>query len=263
MLQVIKHIYRFFLNDYNIVILVLINCLITFLLSFNNLILHKYLVIPDLILTFTFLFEMIVKLKVLRWRFFKKRINLFDLILVLLSVIPVFFSASMGQLSFLLVLRVVRVFKCARLFKAIPNYEHLFVNLKIAIRASGGVIIAIFIVIFVVSMILSSLYSSVVPEYFGTPFDSLYSVFRMFTIEGWYEIPDAIANNTSPVIGIITKYFLSVIVLAGGIFGMSFVTSTLTDEMAMDNNDEVLSKIKELNDKIDELNKKLRNTNIM
>ena len=71
----------------------------------------------------------------------------------------------------------------------------------------------------------------------------------MFTIEGWYDIPNAIADNTSPLIGTISKIAFCLIVLIGGMFGMSFVTSSFTDELAVDNNDNVMKELQELKDK--------------
>lgn len=254
----LKKLYSFFLHDNNVTWLIVINCFITFMLSFNNipLYIHDILVNLDLYLTLIFGVEVGIKLKVFGKRFFKKGINIFDLIVISLGILPLFFSAYLERLDFLLVLRTVRIFKCTRLFRAIPNFERLLTNLKIAFRASIGVIVGIFILIFIISIILSSLYSKVVPEYFGNPIESIYTVFRMFTIEGWYDIPNAIADNTSPLIGTISKIAFCLIVLIGGMFGMSFVTSSFTDELAIDNNDNVMKELQELKEMIKEQNKK-------
>lgn len=252
-LKIIKNIYDFFLNDINITWLVVINCIITFLLSFPNIAYHDELVNFDIGLTVIFAIEMGIKLKVFGKHFFKKSINTFDFLLVAISIIPLLTFSWIGRLDYLLVLRGLRIFKCTRLFRAIPNYEHLLVNLKIAFKASIGVIIGIFIMIFIFSIVLSSLYSNVAPEYFSNPFESIYTVFRLFSIEGWYDIPNDIAANTSPIIGTITKYLISGIVLIGGMFGMSFVNSVFVDEMAVDNNENVLKEINELKKLIKEL----------
>ena len=78
----------------------------------------------------------------------------------------------------------------------------------------------------------------------------------MFTIEGWYDIPNAIADNTSPLIGTISKIVFCLIVLIGGMFGMSFVTSSFTDELAVDNNDNVMKELQELKEMIKKQNEK-------
>lgn len=262
-LKIIKTIYSFFLNNNYITWLIVVNCFITFLLAFNSvpLWLHDKLVTTDLILTVLFGIEIAIKVKVYGKRFFKKHINIFDFIIVLISLMPLFFGSYLERMDYLLVLRMVRVFKCTRLFKAIPNYEKLLINLKIAFRASIGVIVGIFILIFIISIMLSSIYSKIAPEYFGNPIESIYTVFRMFTIEGWYDIPNEIAQNTSPLIGTVSKILFCLIVLIGGMFGMSFVTSSFTDELAVDNNDNVMKELQELKKLIQEQNEKFRDNN--
>lgn len=254
-LKIIKTIYHFFLNENAITWLIVINCLVTFLLSFPTMHSHENLVKFDIGLTCVFAIEMIIKLKVYGKYFFKKGINTFDFILVVVSTIPLITFTLFERLDYLLVLRCLRIFKCTRLFRAIPNYERLLINLKIAFKASIGVIAGIFIMIFIISIILSSLYSHIAPEYFGNPLESIYTVFRLFSIEGWYDIPNEIAANTSPMLGTLTKYFISFIVLIGGMFGMSFVNSVFVDEMAVDNNDEVLKEIRDLKDIINKFKK--------
>lgn len=262
-LKIIKSIYSFFLNDNRITWLIVINCFVTFLLAFSSipLWLHDRMVTIDLILTIIFGIEIAVKIKIYGKRFFKKNINIFDFIIVIVSLLPLFFGNYLERMDYLLVLRAVRIFKCTRLFRAIPNYERLLINLKIAFKASIGVIIGIFILIFIISIILSSLYSKIAPDYFGNPIESIYTVFRMFTIEGWYDIPNEIAQNTSPLIGTVSKILFCTIVLIGGMFGMSFVTSSFTDELAVDNNDNVMKELQELKKIIQEQNEKFRNNN--
>lgn len=104
------------------------------------------------------------------------------------------------------------------------------------------------------SMLLTLLFSNVSPEYFGNPFISIYTVFRLLTIEGWYDIPNNISNNYNILISFIIKFIFCLIVIIG-IFSMSFITSLVTDELASDNNDEVLKKLKDIEEKINKINK--------
>ena len=102
-------------------------------------------------------------------------------------------------------------------------------------------------------------YHDLVPEYFGDPLVSLYSVFQMFTVEGWYEIPAAIAEKTDNtwVIGI-TRLYFGLMVLLGGVFGMSMVNAVFVDEMTMDNTDELEDKVDELSKQITEIKELLQ-----
>lgn len=132
-------------------------------------------------------------------------------------------------------MRLTRIFKSLRLFELIPNYKKLLINFKLVVRSCVGILVG-----------LSSLYGNIVPEYFGNPLESIYSVFRLFSIEGWYDIPNAIAEHSSYVVGYLSKFFLACIVLVFGIFGMGFVSSVFIDEVTSDNNDEVLQRLTEL-----------------
>lgn len=81
------------------------------------------------------------------------------------------------------------------------NYKKLLINFKLVVRSCVGILVGLSILIFLLSIILSSLYGNIVPEYFGDPLESIYSVFRLFSIEGWYDIPNAIAEHSSYVVG--------------------------------------------------------------
>ena len=76
-------------------------------------------------------------------------------------------------------------------------------------------------------------------------------------MEGWYEIPDAIAVATSPLIGKISRLYFCILLSAGGIIGMSFINSIFVDAMAEDNNDKVIEHLNRIEKKLEELEKEL------
>ena len=82
---------------------------------------------------------------------------------------------------------------------------------------------------------------------------SLYSIFRLFSVEGWYEIPDAIASHASPLWGFFARCYFSVLMFLGGIIGMSLINSIFVDAMAEDNNDEVLEKLNQIEKQLKEM----------
>ena len=67
------------------------------------------------------------------------------------------------------------------------------------------------------------------PDCFGTPGLALYSTFRMFTIEGWYEIPDMIAKNASEAMAVFARIYFALELFIGGILGMSLINSIFVD----------------------------------
>ena len=118
--------------------------------------------------------------------------------------------------------------------------------MKRALRDSGVVLVAFGVLIILFGLINCSLYREVAPEYFSTPLRSVYSVFRVFTVEGWYEIPDTIASATSPVIGAITRVYFCILLLAFGILGLSLINSVFVDAMVEDNNDDVKAQLERM-----------------
>jgi voltage-gated sodium channel len=93
------------------------------------------------------------------------------------------------------------------------------------------------------------------PEHFQTPLRSIYAVFQICTVEGWYEIPNAVAEyyGNSTVAAECVRVYFCFILLLGGIIGMSFINSIFVDAMVADNNNELEEQMKELNAKIDRL----------
>ncbi len=80
---------------------------------------------------------------------------------------------------------------------------------------------------------------------------SMYSTFKVFTIEGWYEIPDKIVRNSDTFSAFIIKFYFVIILIVGGILGLSLVNSIFVDSMVMDNNDDIEKKIDLLDKKIE------------
>ena len=77
-------------------------------------------------------------------------------------------------------------------------------------------------------------------------------------MEGWYEVPDAIALATSPLIGKIVRLYFCLLLCGGGIIGLSFVNSVFVDAMAEDNNDKVLEHLSKIEKKLEDMEKKIK-----
>jgi len=82
-------------------------------------------------------------------------------------------------------------------------------------------------------------------------------MFQMFTVEGWYEIPNAVAHNLPGVWTHIVRVYFCTLLIGGGIIGMSLINSIFVDALAADNNDDVKAKLDVLEQKIDALQKSL------
>jgi voltage-gated sodium channel len=246
-----------FLNDKFIFFLIVINSILIFFEGFKELEASTsfYISLIDSTITLAFGVEAIVKICHFGWKIYiKSGWNLLDFILIIISLPSIFLiilHSSFQGFSFLLILRVLRVFKFLRFFKFIPGVEQLVIGIKRALKASIFVLFGLFIFNFMISVLSCYLFKDASPEYFGNPVKSMYSIFRISTTEGWYELPDKISKNSDVISSFFVKGFFIVVLLIGGILGLSLVNSIFVDSMVMDNNDALEKKVDELNEKIE------------
>jgi voltage-gated sodium channel len=253
---------KLFLNDKFIITLVLINAIIIFLSGFkfsNQVIL--ILNVFDNLITTIFIIELITK-----WFYYGKRKyfdsnwRIFDFILVVISIpslVAFLFDYNISNLSFLLILRTLRVFKSFRFIRFIPGINHIIQGLRRALKSSILILLAFTVYIFIIGTLSFFLFGQVSSEHFGNPLRSLFSIFKIFTIEGWYEIPDQISENLSNIKTFFTYLYFIFVVMSGGIFGLSLVNSIFVDAMVSDNIEIIEENIDKLDTKIDALlNKK-------
>ena len=234
------------------------NALIIFISGFELAETNKLiLAIIDNIITGLFIIEVIVKFRAFGIKnYFLSNWNKFDFVLIALSIpslISFILNIETASISFLLVFRVMRVFKSFRFLKFIPGIGNMIKGIQRALKASIIVLIGFVIYIFIVGIFSFYLFKSSAPEYFSNPITSLYSIFKVFTIEGWFEIPEQITKEYSSISAFFIYLYFIFILLTGGIFGLSLVNSIFVDAMVSDNNDELEYKIDILNKKIDKL----------
>jgi len=249
---------RLFLNDKFILILILLNAVTIFTsgfeMSFNN---RFALSLIDNLITGFFIVEIIVKFKEFGIKkYFKSNWNKFDFTLVALSfptLIAFIGNIEVVSFSFLLVFRVMRVFKSFRFLKFVPGIEHLVKGISRALKASIVVLIGFVIYIFIIGIFSFYLFKEISPEYFGNPLNALYSIFKIFTVEGWYEIPEQLTKGLGSTTSFFTYMYFIFVVISGGIFGLSLVNSIFVDAMVSDNNDDLEKKIELIDKKIDKL----------
>lgn len=244
-----------FCNERFILTAIVLNTIVMFLGGFwpGNF----WFELSDALFTFIFLFEALTKIAQHGWKgYWSQGWNRFDLIILIIalpSLAGLFVDDAMMTNS-VLALRAMRLFKSFRMVQYIPNIEKLLKGLKLAFRASLLVIMAFVVFLIVFSILTSTIFGKIAPEFFGNPGISIYSIFRLFSIEGWYELPDAIVAHSSSSWGIFARCYFSILMFFGGIIGISLVNSIFVDSMTEDNNDEVLEKLKQIEDKLDQLN---------
>ena len=253
-----------FLNDKFILGLIIVNSITIFIQGFNiPVFYHRLIIYIDAIFTLAFLIEMLVKIYIYGFKvYWGSGWNKLDAILVLLalpSLIDIFIPTAVTNLQFLLVFRISRVFKFFRFLKFIPGISQIIVGIKRALKDSILIIIGFTIYNFVAAVFSCYLFKDISPEYFGDPIKAFYSTFKVFTVEGWYEIPDEMLKDSSTLIAFFGKLYFILILMTGGILGLSLVNSIFVDAMVSDNNDELIEKVDNLEKKVDVLIDELLN----
>jgi voltage-gated sodium channel len=260
----ISMIKRLFLNDVFILWLILINSAILFFGAYFPDENHRFLlIIADNVITALFIIELLVKFKELGFKsYFTSNWNKFDFILIVLSIpalIAFILNLNLIDFSFLLVFRIMRVFKAFRFFKFIPDIGKLVKGIQRALKTSVFVFLGFFIYIFIIGILSFNLFQQTGSEYFSNPLISLYSTFKIFTVEGWFEIPEQITGSLERIGSFFVYLYFIFVVLTGGVFGLSLVNSIFVDSMVSDNNDELERKVDNLDSKISEILNKLNN----
>lgn len=245
-----------FLDERKVMIAILVNTVVLFLLYFPQFAGNIYLEVIDQLFILFFVTEALVKISVYKPRgYFANSWNRFDFTIIVLSlpallvhIIPI------PDTSLIILLRLFRLIRLIRFIRFIPNLTQVMAGLGRALQASVFVLLALVVINFLLALFTCHLYARIAPEYFGNPLVSAYSIFQMFTIEGWNDIPNLIASRTENtwIIGLTRVYFV-IIVLVGGIFGMSLANAVFVDEMTIDNNRVLEDKIDVLQREIQEL----------
>ncbi|QAA81712.1 ion transporter [Aequorivita sp. H23M31] len=248
-----------FLNEFFILGLIIINALIIFIDEFDL----GYKTIGYLEASMTMLFIIEIWIKISHWgfrKYFSSNWNRLDFILIVVSLpslLILFDNGAIMETNILLSLRILRVFKTFRLIRFMPEVDSFMKSIKRALQASYIIVLGFFILLFITALISCSLYKEIAPEYFRNPVVSIYSVFQLFSIEGWYEIPNLIAERSNEATAFFAKFYFSALLLGGGILGLSLVNSIFVDAMVSDNTDELEEDVKRLTQKIHSLEKKI------
>lgn len=249
---------RLFLNDRFILAVILLNCIILFLEEMG--LTHPAILATDMVCLVLFAIEMVMKHSVLGAKgYWRNGWNRMDGILVLVGIVSI--PGTMGlfhtpDMSVLLVLRALRVFRFFKVVHLFPNFTVIMRNFGRAMRDSASLFVGYMVILFLSAMVSCELFADRAPQYFSDPLLSIASTFRLFTIEGWYEIPDALCEGLArPYSTLIYLYFIALLAF-GGIIFMSLLNSVFVDAMVSDNNDDVLRKLDQIEKKLEEMEEK-------
>ena len=142
----------------------------------TNVIFDKALFVLDRLCMAIFIMEMLMKIYAYGKRFFKSGWNVFDFAVVALSSLP--FA------SCFIVLRTFRLFRFLKYVNRLSRLKSV-INIFINLMPIFGAMFSVFLIFFYVFSIMAVyLFGDVFVE-FSTLGDSLFTLFQVFTLDGW------------------------------------------------------------------------------
>jgi voltage-gated sodium channel len=124
-----------------------------------------------------FVVELAAKLFANGLRFFRNGWNLFDFIIVGVSLIP-----GNGGLS---VLRALRILRVLRVISVVPSLRRVVEGFITALPGMGSVFLLMGIVFYIGAVMATKLFGASFPQWFGTLGQSGYTLFQIMTLESW------------------------------------------------------------------------------
>ncbi|MDH5681428.1 MAG: ion transporter, partial [Spirochaetota bacterium] len=206
----------------------------------------------DYAVTVYFIIEIIIKMLAEEkfYHFFKKEKwqgwNIFDFLIVAISLIPLDMASSA------LVARLLRVFRVLRLFHSAPRLKAIINILFAVIPSIKHILLLLFIMMYVYAIVASLWFQSLPSGAWDNVLSSLLTLFQILTFEGWVERMDE-AMKVYPYSWI---YFVSFIIVAGFVF-FNFFIGIIIDEMQKLNRQAITDELQEEEKKLDEISHEL------
>jgi voltage-gated sodium channel len=253
-----------------ILALILCNVLVIYLHTFNEFYeFHDWLDVMDIIFTIFFAIEVIYKIVKSKGSiinkfntYFANRWNRLDFTAIVLSLpsIAVFLAPNLAIFVGFSVLRSLRIFKLLRVVEFIPDGRALSAKLFKAFQKIEFVVIIFFIYTTVVSLISVTLFKNSAPKYFGNAYSGFFTIFKVFSGDGFSEVVAEIEIHASIAMSFFAKFYFVAIVFSGSILGLSLINSIFIDQMnhvASEIDKQELNEIKKVLSELHEIKKEL------
>jgi voltage-gated sodium channel len=124
-----------------------------------------------------FVVEILLKLVAFGPGFFRSAWNVFDFVIVGISVVP-----AAGPLT---VLRTLRVLRALRLLRTLPRLRMIVEAVLRVLPDMGWVFLLLMVVFYVFGVIGTNLFAASFPEFFGSLGRTMFTLFQVMTLESW------------------------------------------------------------------------------
>jgi voltage-gated sodium channel len=124
-----------------------------------------------------FVAELLARLYALGLRFFRSGWNIFDFVIVGISLVPAGEGTS--------VLRALRILRVLRVVSAVPSLRRVVDGLGRALPGMGSVFLLIVIIYYIAAVMATKLFGASFPQWFGGLETTAFTLFQIMTLEGW------------------------------------------------------------------------------
>ncbi|MDZ4724180.1 MAG: ion transporter [candidate division Zixibacteria bacterium] len=216
--------------------LIIVSSIVIGLLSYPQVVAAagSWLMPLETIILWLFVLEMVIRIGALwprSWRYLASGWNIFDLLIVIASVLPVHSEAAS-------VFRLIRVLRALRLLKAVPGLQVVVRGMIKSVGSLGYVSLILCIHFYIYGLAGIKLFGVMDPIHFGSLSEVFLTLFQVVTLEGWVDVMRGLiaAGASQLVAGI---YFVSFI-LIGTMVIMNLVIGVIINNM-MESQKELLT----------------------
>ena len=203
----------------------------------------------DLLITLIFVVEISVRFlgESRKQDFFKNGWNIFDTLIVAVSLIPI------DDTDMALVARLIRVFRVLRMISIIPELRILLNSLLQALPRLGYVAALIFIIFYIYAATGSLFFEKINPTLWGNIAVSMLTLFRVMTFEDWTDVMyETMAVYQFSWIFYLSFIFLTTFAFLNMVIGI--VVNVLEEEQAKaDTDNPERSSLRNLHDEIQDV----------
>jgi cation channel sperm-associated protein 1 len=157
-----------------------------------------YISVLDSIIVGVYFFELVIKLIVYRWKFFKNGWNNFDFFIICMGMLE--YAQYIIQSALTInpkILRVLKTFRAVRAMRSLrvlrtisflKNLQVIVATLLNSIPAMGSIILLLFLVLYVFAIMGVYMFKDILPTKFGTIFEAVFTLFQLITLDDWFEL---------------------------------------------------------------------------
>ena len=190
----------------------------------------------DWLITAIFLVEITIRFlgEPKKTEFFKSGWNIFDTLIVLVSIIPI------DNSDLAIIGRLVRIFRVLRMVSIIPELRILLTSLLKAMPQLGYVMALMFIIFYIYGAVGSTFFAQINPDLWGDIAISMLTLFRVMTFEDWTDV----MYETMAVYPLSWIFYLSFIFLTAFAF-LNMVIGIVVNVMEKEHRDQMEEDLEE------------------